>query len=46
MLLRKEFIPEAEHLQIIGYSVKFGENYLNFGGLVKRLNHLFYPWDI
>ena len=43
MLLRKEFIPEADHLQIIGYSVKFGENYLNFGGLVKAFKSSFLP---
>ena len=43
MYLRKEFIPEADHLQIIGYSIKYGENFLNFGGLVKAFKSSFLP---
>tara|TARA_B100000900_G_scaffold66710_1_gene51925 strand:+ start:6620 stop:8029 length:1410 start_codon:yes stop_codon:yes gene_type:complete len=43
MYLRKEFIPEADHLQIIGYSIKYGEDLLNFGGLIKAFKSSFLP---
>ena len=43
MYLRKEFIPEADHLQITGYTIKYGENYLNFGGLIKAFKSSFLP---
>ena len=43
MSLRKEFIPEADHLQIIGYTIKYGENFLNFGGLIKAFKSSFLP---
>lgn len=43
MYLRKEFIPEAEHLQITGYTIKYGENFLNFGGLIKAFKSSFLP---
>ena len=43
MYLRKEFIPEADHLQITGFTIKFGENFLNFGGLIKAFKSSFLP---
>ena len=43
MYFRKEFIPEADHLQIIGYSIKYGEELLNFGGLIKAFKSSFLP---
>jgi hypothetical protein len=43
MYLRKEFIPEADHLQIIGNSIRYGEDLLNFGGLVKAFKSSFLP---
>ena len=43
MYLRKEFIPEAEHLKIMGYTIKYGENFLNFGGLIKAFKSSFLP---
>jgi len=43
MYFRKEFIPEADHLQITGYTIKYGENFLNFGGLIKAFKSSFLP---
>ena len=43
MYLRKEFIPEADHLQIIGNSIRYGEDLLNFGGLIKAFKSSFLP---
>ncbi len=43
MALRKEFIPEADHLQLSGYMIKYGDNFLNFGGLIKAFKSSFLP---
>ena len=43
MYLRKEFVPDADHLQITDYTIKYGENFLNFGGLIKAFKSSFLP---
>ena len=43
MILRKIFIPDADHLQITGFLIKYGENFLNVGGFVKAFKSSFLP---
>ena len=43
ILLRKQFIPEGDHLQIVDYTIKYGENLITFGGLIKAFKSSFLP---
>ncbi len=43
MFLRKKFIPEADHLQIIDNKVYFGESLIGFGGFIKAVKSSFLP---
>ena len=43
MALRKEFVPEADHLNFTMLSIKYGENFLSLGGLIKALKSSFLP---
>ena len=43
MFLRKKFIPDADHLHIVEYSIKYGDNFISFGGLIKAFKSSFLP---
>tara|TARA_A100000164_G_C21896745_1_gene768341 strand:+ start:449 stop:1843 length:1395 start_codon:yes stop_codon:yes gene_type:complete len=43
IFLRKKFIPEADHLQIIDNKIYFGESLIGFGGFIKAVKSSFLP---
>jgi hypothetical protein len=43
MILRKKFVPEAAHFEFINSTLKFGENPLGFGGIIKVIKSSFLP---
>ena len=43
ILLRKEFIPEGDHFQLVGFSIKFGNDFITIGGLIKAFKASFFP---
>lgn len=43
MFLRKKFVPDAAHLELIGNRIMFGDNIIGFGGLIKAFKSSFLP---
>ena len=43
IFLKKKFIPEAEHFQLVDHTIKFGGSFLDFAGYIKALKSSFLP---
>ena len=43
LILRKIFVPEAAHFELEGYILKFGDNPLSLGGVIKVVKSSFLP---
>ena len=43
LILRKIFVPEAAHFDLEGYILKFGDNPLGLGGVIKVIKSSFLP---
>ena len=43
MFLRKKFVPDAAHLELIENKIMFGDNIIGFGGLIKAFKSSFLP---
>ena len=43
IFLRKKFIPEANHLEIIGSKIYYGDEIISLGGFIKTLKSSFLP---
>lgn len=43
MFIRKIFVPEAQHFQLIDNKIKYGENFLHFAEYIKALKSSFLP---